>query len=195
MKDYLAVEKGWFSPYLFGSARRPIIPRNMKPDVIFCHGPFLAGRYHFTIRFPRQNDHISIQGTIGLVKPWLPSPPLSSPCVMNQHRPRQLRVTWTTRLTNPSPQNRERQNCHHPHFPMSSFDRVRRLHSPRWRLFLTHRNRGGWSSSFWGWSHTGSCGISASARRRVSSTTFSSMDARLLWSQWKLVHPCWHGTH
>ncbi|KAF8067636.1 hypothetical protein FPV67DRAFT_1669527 [Lyophyllum atratum] len=45
VKDYLAVEKGWFSPYLFASARRPIIPRTMKPDVIFCHGPFLLGDY------------------------------------------------------------------------------------------------------------------------------------------------------
>ncbi|TCD64086.1 hypothetical protein EIP91_004558 [Steccherinum ochraceum] len=45
VKDYLAVEKGWFSPYLFASGRRPIIPRSMKPDVVFCHGPFLAGDY------------------------------------------------------------------------------------------------------------------------------------------------------
>lgn len=43
--DYLAVEKGWFSPYLFASARRPVIPRTMKPDFIFCHGPFLSGDY------------------------------------------------------------------------------------------------------------------------------------------------------
>lgn len=43
IKDYLAVEKGWFSPYLFASNRRPIIPRSMKPDVVFCHGPFLGG--------------------------------------------------------------------------------------------------------------------------------------------------------
>ncbi|KAI0070759.1 hypothetical protein K474DRAFT_1631186 [Panus rudis PR-1116 ss-1] len=43
--DYLSVEKGWFSPYLFASGRRPIIPRSMKPDVIFCHGPFLLGDY------------------------------------------------------------------------------------------------------------------------------------------------------
>ncbi|KAJ3522891.1 hypothetical protein NMY22_g11691 [Coprinellus aureogranulatus] len=43
VKDYLSIEKGWFSPYLFASARRPVIPRTMKPDVIFCHGPFLAG--------------------------------------------------------------------------------------------------------------------------------------------------------
>ncbi|KAF8804729.1 hypothetical protein BYT27DRAFT_7259203 [Phlegmacium glaucopus] len=45
VKDYLRIEKGWFSPYLFASARRPIIPRNMKPDIVFCHGPFLSGDY------------------------------------------------------------------------------------------------------------------------------------------------------
>ncbi|KAI0067455.1 hypothetical protein BV25DRAFT_1877460 [Artomyces pyxidatus] len=45
VKDYLAVEKGWFSPYLFASGRRPIIPRTMSPDIVFCHGPFLSGDY------------------------------------------------------------------------------------------------------------------------------------------------------
>jgi hypothetical protein len=45
VSDYLAVEKGWFSPYLFASGRRPIIPRTMKPDIVFCHGPFLSGDY------------------------------------------------------------------------------------------------------------------------------------------------------
>lgn len=45
VSDYLAVEKGWFSPYLFASARRPVIPRTMKPDVVFCHGLFLSGDY------------------------------------------------------------------------------------------------------------------------------------------------------
>jgi hypothetical protein len=45
IKDYLAIEKGWFSPYLFASNRRPIIPRSMKPDLVFCHGPFLAGLF------------------------------------------------------------------------------------------------------------------------------------------------------
>ncbi|EJD05607.1 uncharacterized protein FOMMEDRAFT_103735 [Fomitiporia mediterranea MF3/22] len=45
VKDYLATEKGWFNPYLFASGRRPIIPRYMKPDVVFCHGPFLEGDY------------------------------------------------------------------------------------------------------------------------------------------------------
>ncbi|GJE86438.1 hypothetical protein PsYK624_025180 [Phanerochaete sordida] len=43
--DYLSIEKGWFSPYLFASGRRPIIPRTMKPDIVFCHGPFLPGDY------------------------------------------------------------------------------------------------------------------------------------------------------
>ncbi|KAJ8472567.1 hypothetical protein ONZ45_g16608 [Pleurotus djamor] len=45
VKDYLSVEKGWFSPYLFASGRRPAIPRSMKPDIIFCHAPFLIGDY------------------------------------------------------------------------------------------------------------------------------------------------------
>ncbi|KAJ7836636.1 hypothetical protein B0H13DRAFT_2239969 [Mycena leptocephala] len=48
VKDYLAIEKGWFSPYLFASARRPIIPRTMKPDIVFCHGPFLGGEQHIS---------------------------------------------------------------------------------------------------------------------------------------------------
>ena len=43
VKDYLSTQKGWFSPYLFASSRRPIIPRSMDPDFIFCHGPFLSG--------------------------------------------------------------------------------------------------------------------------------------------------------
>ncbi|EJT99206.1 hypothetical protein DACRYDRAFT_56277 [Dacryopinax primogenitus] len=43
--DYLSIQKGWFSPYLFASKRRPVIPRAMRPDVVFCHGPFLEGDY------------------------------------------------------------------------------------------------------------------------------------------------------
>lgn len=53
--DYLAVEKGWFSPYLFASARRPVIPRTMKPDVVFCHGPFLSGDYKIGETLVRQS--------------------------------------------------------------------------------------------------------------------------------------------
>ncbi|KAF4616779.1 hypothetical protein D9613_008641 [Agrocybe pediades] len=33
VKDYLSIEKGWFSPYLYASGRRPIIPRYVKPDI------------------------------------------------------------------------------------------------------------------------------------------------------------------
>jgi hypothetical protein len=60
VRDYLAIEKGWLSPYLFASGRRPVIPRTvraavlrslraanhrpqMTPDFVFCHGPFLQG--------------------------------------------------------------------------------------------------------------------------------------------------------
>ncbi|KAH8834743.1 hypothetical protein DL96DRAFT_1571580 [Flagelloscypha sp. PMI_526] len=45
VKDFISVEKGWFSPYLFASSRRPAIPRKVTPDVIFCHGPFMKGDY------------------------------------------------------------------------------------------------------------------------------------------------------
>jgi hypothetical protein len=45
VKEYLSIEKGWFNPYLFASFRRPLIPRTMIPDVIFCHGPWLKGDY------------------------------------------------------------------------------------------------------------------------------------------------------
>ncbi|KIK67454.1 hypothetical protein GYMLUDRAFT_192303 [Collybiopsis luxurians FD-317 M1] len=44
-KEYLDSEKAWFSPYLFASNRRPIIPRLVHPDFVFCHGPFLQGDY------------------------------------------------------------------------------------------------------------------------------------------------------
>jgi hypothetical protein len=30
VKDYLAIEKGWMSPYLFASGRRPVIPRSVS---------------------------------------------------------------------------------------------------------------------------------------------------------------------
>lgn len=45
VKEYLSIDKGWFNPYLFASCRRPLIPRTMIPDVVFCHGPWLKGDY------------------------------------------------------------------------------------------------------------------------------------------------------
>lgn len=56
--DYLSVEKGWFSPYLFASARRPGIPRTMKPDVVFCHGPFLDGDYKIGETLVKQSANV-----------------------------------------------------------------------------------------------------------------------------------------
>jgi len=58
VSDYLAVEKGWFSPYLFASARRPVIPRTMKPDIVFCHGPFLSGDYRVGETLVAQSAHV-----------------------------------------------------------------------------------------------------------------------------------------
>ncbi|KAG9035504.1 hypothetical protein FRB95_011210 [Tulasnella sp. JGI-2019a] len=48
--DYFKIENGWFSPYLFSTSRRPAIPRTMKADVIFAHGPFLTGDYEVAER-------------------------------------------------------------------------------------------------------------------------------------------------
>ncbi|KAJ3729587.1 hypothetical protein C8R42DRAFT_652445 [Lentinula raphanica] len=71
VKDYLATEKGWFSPYLFASSRRPIIPRSMKPDVIFCHGPFLQGDYRVGETLLRESASI-----ISLCQAPIPEAPL-----------------------------------------------------------------------------------------------------------------------
>jgi len=57
MKDYLDIEKGWFSPYLFASNRRPVIPRGIHPDFVFCHGPFLKGCFLFAEYFS-SNSHV-----------------------------------------------------------------------------------------------------------------------------------------
>lgn len=42
VKDFISIEKGWMSPYLFASHRRPVIPRTVQPDIVFCHGPFVG---------------------------------------------------------------------------------------------------------------------------------------------------------
>ncbi|KIY70863.1 hypothetical protein CYLTODRAFT_391427 [Cylindrobasidium torrendii FP15055 ss-10] len=68
VKDYLSVEKGWFSPYLFASARRPIIPRSMQPDVVFCHGPFLEGDY-------RVGEILLKESALTIVFAETPAPP------------------------------------------------------------------------------------------------------------------------
>ncbi|KAJ7039892.1 hypothetical protein C8F04DRAFT_1085253 [Mycena alexandri] len=74
VKDYLAVEKGWFAPYLFASARRPIIPRTMKPDIVFCHGPFLEGDYRVGQTLLAESAMV-----IALCSPPPPTPPVTPP--------------------------------------------------------------------------------------------------------------------
>ncbi|KAI9863234.1 MAG: hypothetical protein M1824_000434 [Vezdaea acicularis] len=44
-KNFFACEKGWFCPYLFASARRPIIPRKHDFAIAQCFGPFLGADY------------------------------------------------------------------------------------------------------------------------------------------------------
>ncbi|KAF9692493.1 hypothetical protein EKO04_009431 [Ascochyta lentis] len=45
-RDSQAIEKGWFCPYLFASARTPSIPRANDFAIAQCFGPLLGGDYH-----------------------------------------------------------------------------------------------------------------------------------------------------
>jgi len=56
-KDFLSDQKGWFSPYLFSTARRPVIPRKISPDVVFAHSPFLKGDYEVASKLLRESTH------------------------------------------------------------------------------------------------------------------------------------------
>ncbi|PVF97991.1 hypothetical protein CPB86DRAFT_706088 [Serendipita vermifera] len=58
IKDYLSIDKGWFNPYLFASCRRPLIPRSMIPDVVFCHGPWLKGDYSIGLTLMNESTNI-----------------------------------------------------------------------------------------------------------------------------------------
>ena len=44
-RDLQGIEKGWFCPYLFASARTPSVPRANDFAVAQCFGPFLGGTY------------------------------------------------------------------------------------------------------------------------------------------------------
>lgn len=47
----------WFSPYLFSTCRRPVIPRKISPDVVYAHGPFLQGDYDIATRLLAESIH------------------------------------------------------------------------------------------------------------------------------------------
>lgn len=46
-RDLQGIEKGWFCPYLFASARTPSVPRANDFAIAQCFGPFLGGTYRF----------------------------------------------------------------------------------------------------------------------------------------------------
>lgn len=48
-KNTQACEKGWFSPYLFASARTPSIPRANEFAIAQSFGPFLGGTQSFPL--------------------------------------------------------------------------------------------------------------------------------------------------
>ncbi|KAG8757978.1 hypothetical protein FRC14_001047 [Serendipita sp. 396] len=58
VKEYLSIEKGWFNPYLYASCRRPLIPRSMTPDVVFCHGPWLKGDYSIGMALLKHSETV-----------------------------------------------------------------------------------------------------------------------------------------
>lgn len=78
VKDYLSVEKGWFNPYLFASSRRPIIPRSIKPDIVFCHGPFLLGDYRIAETLLAESASVIKLCTDPPLAPTYPEPPQPS---------------------------------------------------------------------------------------------------------------------
>ncbi|OSD08181.1 hypothetical protein PYCCODRAFT_1430340 [Trametes coccinea BRFM310] len=101
--DYLAVEKGWFSPYLFASGRRPVIPRSVKPDLIFCHGPFLSGDYKLGETLLAESAAV-----ISLSKPPPPPPtpdatPARSPAASSLSLPNLSNVFSRSRTPSPDP--------------------------------------------------------------------------------------------
>ncbi|KAI0372108.1 hypothetical protein BV20DRAFT_1042979 [Pilatotrama ljubarskyi] len=101
--DYLAIEKGWFSPYLFASGRRPVIPRSVKPDVIFCHGPFLSGDYRVGETLLAESAAV-----ISLSKAVVPPPsaePTSTPShsSLNLNLPNLSNVFSRSRTPSPDP--------------------------------------------------------------------------------------------
>ncbi|KZT64084.1 hypothetical protein DAEQUDRAFT_679222 [Daedalea quercina L-15889] len=105
VKDYLAVEKGWFSPYLFASGRRPIIPRSMRPDVVFCHGPFLSGDYRIGETLLAESASVITFAPSQTVSPAAPpeAPSESSPKHSSLSLPSLSHMVQRSRTPSPEP--------------------------------------------------------------------------------------------
>ncbi|KAH0551194.1 hypothetical protein GP486_007479 [Trichoglossum hirsutum] len=58
-----ACDKGWFCPYLFASARTPVIPRAHDFAIAQCFGPFLGGCNRMVILFTGISPYRSVWST------------------------------------------------------------------------------------------------------------------------------------
>ncbi|KAF3038833.1 hypothetical protein E8E12_006956 [Didymella heteroderae] len=56
-RDLQGIEKGWFCPYLFASARTPSVPRANDFAVACCFGPFLGGDYLLAHKLLSESTH------------------------------------------------------------------------------------------------------------------------------------------
>ena len=56
-KNMQGIEKGWFCPYLFASARTPSVPRANDFAVAQCFGPFLGGDYLLAHKLLSETAH------------------------------------------------------------------------------------------------------------------------------------------
>ncbi|KAF3005711.1 hypothetical protein E8E13_005787 [Curvularia kusanoi] len=56
-KDQQKIEKGWFCPYLFASARTPSVPRANDFAIAQCFGPFLGGDYLLAHKLLSETSH------------------------------------------------------------------------------------------------------------------------------------------
>ncbi|KAJ4984026.1 hypothetical protein SVAN01_10457 [Stagonosporopsis vannaccii] len=56
-QDLQAIEKGWFCPYLFASARTPSVPRANDFAIAQCFGPFLGGDYLLAHKLLSESAH------------------------------------------------------------------------------------------------------------------------------------------
>ncbi|KAF1360241.1 hypothetical protein EJ07DRAFT_177559 [Lizonia empirigonia] len=56
-RDLQGIEKGWFCPYLFASARTPSVPRANDFAIAQCFGPFLGGDYLLAQKLLSESTH------------------------------------------------------------------------------------------------------------------------------------------
>ncbi|KAI5479897.1 hypothetical protein MNV49_002455 [Pseudohyphozyma bogoriensis] len=91
--DYLS----WFNPYLQASARRPIIPRRVAADVVFCHGPFLQGDYSIAQRLASESLNLInlVDTSSSSTPPSLVTPPRSFLITVIALSPHRLGM-WTS---------------------------------------------------------------------------------------------------